>query len=407
MKYVAPLTDERSPVGMSDLPYIGLEHVESGTGRLVRTFEGSSAESEGAESVATLFRPGDVLFGKLRPYLAKVVRPDFEGRCSTELLVLRSKGAIAPSLLAYQLLSRHFIGWVDAMTYGTKMPRANPDQVTNIRIALPSAKEQHAIATFLDRETGKIDALTAKKERLIELLHEKRAALITRAITKGLNSSVSMKDSGIAWLGEIPAHWKVKRLKYLGRAIIGLTYEPSDVVGPGQGTLVLRASNVFEGHIVLEDNVFVSCAIPDRLRTKLGDILVCSRSGSRALIGKSAKIEEAAVGLTFGTFMTLFRSSCNDYLFYTFNSKLFDYQSGTFLTSTINQLTLGNLNSLIVPVPPDRERSAIAEYLDREATKVDVLIERVSEAMNRLKELRTALISAAVTGKIDVRGEAA
>ena len=111
--------------------------------------------------------------------------------------------------------------------------------------------------------------------------------------------------------------------------------------------------------------------------------------------------------MTFGAFMMVFRSDYNDYLFYVFNSTIFDYQSAAFLTSTINQLTVANLKSFRVPVPPTGERHAIADFLDRETSKVDALIAQVREAIERLKEYRTALISAAVTGKIDVRGEVA
>lgn len=218
--------------------------------------------------------------------------------------------------------------------------------LANQALGVPSEQEQRAIAAFLDRETARIDALVAKKEKLIALLQEKRAALITRAVTKGLDPNAPMKDSGIEWLGEIPAHWEVRRLRHIGDAIIGLTYDPSDVVVDGNdGTLVLRASNVSGGRIVLEDNVFVSRTIAADLRTRCGDILICSRSGSRALIGKCAKIGTEAEGLTFGAFMTIFRSPLNDYLFYAFNSTLFDYQSGTFLTSTMAFIPLTTLFS--------------------------------------------------------------
>jgi type I restriction enzyme, S subunit len=117
------------------------------------------------------------------------------------------------------------------------------------------------------------------------------------------------KDSGVEWLGQVPEHWEVKRLKYLGEAIIGLTYDPSNVVGVGSGTLVLRSSNVQGGQIVLDDNVYVSSAIPEQLVTKPGDILICSRNGSRALIGKNAKITQEAAGMTFGAFMTAIMGS--------------------------------------------------------------------------------------------------
>jgi len=403
LKHAAALAMDRIDVNELEIPYLGLEHVESRTGKMVRAAEYGSSEEQGAEGLDTRFRSGDVLFGKLRPYLAKVLLSSFDGRCSSELLVLRPKGEISPAFLAYQLLSPGFIAWINAMTYGTKMPRASPDQIMGTPIAIPDSDEQNAISTFLDRETAKIDSLIDKNERLIELLQEKRKALITQAVTKGLNPNVPTKDSGVEWLGKIPAHWEVKQLRHVGIAIIGLTYEPADVVGPDEGVLVLRASNIYDGHIVLEDNVFVKRSIPNRLNTKVGDILICARSGSRALIGKSAMIDKALVGLTFGTFMMVFRSTCNDYLFYAFNSTLFSYQSGAFLTSTINQLTLSNLNSFTVPVPPHDERAAIAAFLDRETAKIDSLVAKIHEAIDRLKEYRNTLISAAVTGRIDVR----
>ena len=188
------------------------------------------------------------------------------------------------------------------------------------------------------------------------------------------------KPSGVDWLGDVPAHWEVHRLKALGKAIIGLTYSPQDVVDEAEGTLVLRASNIFEGRIVYRNNVFVRCPVPDRLVTQMGDILICSRSGSRALIGKSAKIDSMSSGVTFGAFMTVFRSVHNDYLYNVFNSELFEHQSGAFLTSTINQLTLGILNTFKVPWPPLPEQRAIARYLDH----VDRLIQRYIDAKEKL-----------------------
>ena len=305
----------------------------------------------------------------------------------------------AYSYLHAMLLSRN----LNDLAAKTAQPLITGTQVRDQRLPCPPMSEQTAIADFLDRETAKIDALVEKKEQLIGLLQEKRTALITHAVTKGVDPNVPMKNSGIEWLGQIPAHWAVKRLRYLGEAIIGLTFSPADIADKDDGILVLRASNVSHTRIVLKDNVFVSCAIPERLVTRVGDILICSRSGSRALIGKNAMIDEESAGLTFGVFMTVFRSPSNAYLFHVFNSRLFDYQSSAFLTSTINQLTIANLNSFKVPLPPPREHQAIADFLDRETARIDALIAKIQEATERLKEYRTALISATVTGKIDVR----
>ena len=142
--------------------------------------------------------------------------------------------------------------------------------------------------------------------------------------------------------------------------------------------------------------------IPEPLRTRVGDILICSRSGSRALIGKNALIDESSSGLTFGAFMTVFRSPHNEYLFYIFNSPLFDYQAGAFSTSTINQLTVETLNGMEIPLPPVSEQKAIVANLRQDTARLDRLVEANERTIALLKERRAALIAAAVTGQIDV-----
>ena len=205
------------------------------------------------------------------------------------------------------------------------------------------------------------------------------------------------KDSGVEWLGEVPEHWGVKRLKFLGEAIIGLTYDPSEIVDENEGTLVLRSSNVQGGKIILNDNVFVRKNIPEKLITKAGDILICSRNGSRALIGKNAVIEKGSEAITFGAFMTIFRSTYNNYLSYVFNSSLFEFQSGSFLTATVNQLTVSNLYSFEIPLPFISEQEKIAAFLDRETAKIDALIAEQQRLIELLKEKRQAVISHTVT----------
>lgn len=205
------------------------------------------------------------------------------------------------------------------------------------------------------------------------------------------------KDSGVEWLGQVPAHWDVKRLKYLGESLIGLTYDPTEVVDEGEGTLVLRSSNVQNGKIVFDDNVFAAKRIPERLITQISDILICSRNGSRALIGKNALITQEAAGLTFGAFMTVFRSKSNRYLAHVFNSHLFEHQSGLFLTSTINQLTIGVLNNFEIPIPTKSEQTTIASFLEHETAKIDALVAEQQRLIELLKEKRQAVISHAVT----------
>tara|TARA_R110002050_G_scaffold1244_5_gene8813 strand:- start:115209 stop:116534 length:1326 start_codon:yes stop_codon:yes gene_type:complete len=205
------------------------------------------------------------------------------------------------------------------------------------------------------------------------------------------------RKTHLGWLNQIPNHWDVKRLKYLGDALIGLTYSPDDVVDEGAGTLVLRSSNVQNKQLAFEDNVYVNKVIPEKLLTQKGDILICARNGSRALIGKNAQINQDAVGMSFGAFMSVFRSPYNNYLSKVFNSALFEYQSGSFLTATINQLTTGNLNSFEIPLPPAIEQQQIIKFLDHQTAKIDTLIDKQQQLITLLKEKRQAVISHAVT----------
>ncbi|MDH0051355.1 restriction endonuclease subunit S [Comamonas terrigena] len=375
---------------------VALENIESWSGRFIPT----ETEFEG-EGIA--FDKGDILFGKLRPYLAKALLAEAAGEAVGDFHVMRPQADVHARFAQYEILNRSFIDIVDGATFGSKMPRASWDFLASMPLPTPPYAEQTAIATFLDHETAKIDALVAEQEKLIALLQEKRQAVISHAVTKGLNPNAPMKDSRVEWLGEVPAHWEVKRLKYLGDAFIGLTYDPQDVTDSESGTLVLRSSNVQGGQIVYDDNVYVGMNIPEKAITREGDILICSRNGSRALIGKNALIDRQSAGVAFGAFMTVFRSPFNSYLRWVLNSQLFEFQSGAFLTSTINQLTVSNLYGFEIPLPPESNRKEISAFLDTATRRIDVLIAEARTAITLLQERRTALISAAVTGQIDVR----
>ena len=211
-----------------------------------------------------------------------------------------------------------------------------------------------------------------------------------------------LKPSGVEWLGDIPKDWQLTKLKYLGDAIIGLTYSPSEIVDKGEGILVLGWSIVQNKRITFDDNVYVKKEISKKLLTRKDDILICSRNGSRNLIGKNALITENSQDLTFGAFMTIFRSKYNKYLFYIFNSDIFEAQSASFLSSTINQLTTGNLNNFKIVLPSLEEQQKISKYLDEKLIHFDNTIEKTKQSITKLKEAKEALISQAVTGKIEV-----
>lgn len=390
------LATERSTV-RSDFR-IGLEAVEKATGRL--SFDPDvQYDGDGIR-----FRRGDVLFGKLRPNLRKAWLADKDGDAVGDFHVYRPVPELMTSrYLAYLVLSEPFLEPVIASVYGAKMPRADWGEIRNIKVWAPPLPEQRAIADYLDRETAQIDAFIAKNEELITLLTERRAAVIARAVTKGIDDAAELKPSGVPALGSIPTGWAVRRVRNVGRAIIGLTYAPEDICGEDDGgTLVLRAGNIQDSRLDLEDCVYVSKSIPDSLRLRLGDIVICARNGSARLIGKNALATEEVVGQTWGAFMAVLRTPTNEYLRWVLNSTIFTSSLGAFATATINQLTSSTLHSLQFALPPRDEQVAIAAYLEEATNSIDEAIRAAGRATDLVRERRAALISAAVTGKIDV-----
>lgn len=404
LKYVAPARVSKLESKPDDAVYVGLEHVESWTGRLLL-----ENQPETVDSVVASFKAGDVLFGKLRPYLAKVARLGFDGVCTSEILPLRPVGECSQSYLMYALLNAAYIYWLDSLTYGTKMPRISPEQVAISFVSSPPDREQRAIAAFLDRETARIDALVAKKERLIELLQEKRTALITRAVTKGLDPTVPMKDSGVEWLGEIPVHWDVAPVYARYDVALGKMLDSKRVTGEFSGRY-LRNVDVQWDKINTEGLPEMDFAPSERDRYLLrpGDLLVCEGGE----VGRTAiwKGELAECFYQKAIHRLRTRGDSDEPRFFYFLMYALA-QRGVFTAggnpNTIDHLTAVQLRHYRMPFPPKPEQRAIADFLDRETARIDVLIAKVRDAIDRLKELRTALISAAVTGKIDVREEAA
>ncbi|MBZ8142940.1 restriction endonuclease subunit S [Rubrivivax gelatinosus] len=317
---------------------------------------------------------------------------------SEHAIVVNASWIFDVNWLGYQLLSMN----LNQYSVSAAQPGLSAETIGRLKIVFPPLEEQKAITRFLDFKTAQIDALIAKKEELLERLAEKRTALISHAVTKGLDPSAPMKDSKIEWISSIPQDWKETKVKFLGDLILGLTYSPDDVASYG-GTLVLRSSNVQEGKISLDDCVYVSCDIPKKVITKFDDILICSRNGSRALIGKCALLTEEASNQAFGAFMTVLRSRHAKFLYYVLNSTLFKFQSGRFLTSTINQLTTQTLGDFEIALPPEETQAGIVSYLDKATEAIDAQCRKVQAAIDRLTEYRGALITNAVTGKIDVR----
>jgi type I restriction enzyme S subunit len=277
--------------------------------------------------------------------------------------------------------------------------------LNNSVFLIPPLPEQRAIAAFLDRETARIDALVAKQERLIELLQEKRAALISHAVTKGLDPDVPMKDSGIPWLREIPAHWRLLQLRRVIEKFVD--YRGKTLEKVQDGIPLITARNIKNGVInfdlsqeFIREEDYDSWMV--RGLPEVGDVLVTTE----APLGESAQIVDTRIALAQRIILlkAVKERITNNYLKYHFaassgQGELWSHATG----STAIGIKAYHLRAILVTVPPIEEQENIAAHLDRETAKIDALIAKVQKMIERLQEYRTALISAAVTGKMDVR----
>ena len=410
LKHLVALRRLRAPIVAEDgaRPYVGLENIESGTGRLVN---GATAGSPPASSVAktalsTGFERGDILFGKLRPYLAKAWVAEFPGRCTTEALVMEPT-SIEPRFLRNVCLSSRFVGAVDASTFGSKMPRAEWDFIGNVPVPVPEPRAQRAIADYLDRETAQLDALVAAKERLLKLLAEKRRAIVTRAVTRGLDPRVPMRDSGVPWLGEVPAHWKLTRLKFVadvrGGLALGKDYRSSEL----KEYPYIRVANVQDGYLNLDDvkTVRIPQKEVENYLLQTGDVLMneggdddklgrgCVWNGPIAPCLHQNHVFAVRPRLVEPEWIDVWASS---------NTARFHFENYAKRTTNLASISATNLSELPLLVPPAEERPGIvhdcAVGLGRFTTAQSEIVSTIA----LLKERRAALIAAAVTGELDV-----
>ncbi|HOH65606.1 MAG: restriction endonuclease subunit S [Sedimentisphaerales bacterium] len=403
LKYTADLINVKVDGADNDLPYTGLEHIESWTGR--RITPNGDGTSDGQ---ANLYRRGDVLFGKLRPYLAKAHAADSDGICTGELLVLRPK-VVRQKFLVDYVLNPDFVAIVDSSTYGAKMPRANWDFIGNLPALIPPDDEQRAIAAFLDRETVRIDALIEKKRRQIELLQEKRSALISHAVTKGLNPNAPMKDSAIDWLGQIPEHWDAIRVMWVAKLESGHTPDkkvPEYWESCTIPWVSLNDTGYLKEHDYISDTAYHV--------NELG----LANSSARLLPSRAVLFtRDATIGLSAITTRPMAVSQhiiawlCGEQILPEYLLRVF-YAMGQELErltmgSTIKTIGMPDVRELAIPLPPVPEQRDIVKHIEAGTNSIDTVSSAVAKSVELLREYRTALISSAVTGKIDVREEVA
>lgn len=283
------------------------------------------------------------------------------------------------------------------------------DAIRTSVFAVPPKNEEREIARFLDRETARIDALVAENKRLMGLLNEQRASLIAQTVTRGLDPNVPFKQSGVQWLDQIPGHWEVRRLKWIAGSLgVGVVVNPSQYV-TNEGVPFLYGSDVGEGVIHADDARRMSAEDSRKLwksRLHAGD-LVMVRVGAP---GVTAVVPPELDGANCASILVVRGHARFDspWLCYTLNSRFVRSQvRAVQYGAAQEQFNVSHAVDFLVPFPDRDEQRRISAFLDAETSRIDALVRKIREAMESLKDYRTALISAAVTGKIDVREEVA
>lgn len=356
---------------------------------------------------------GDTIVSTVRTYLraiARVRNPEENLIVSTGFAVVRPRADLSPDYVGYVLSAGYFIEQVIARSTGVSYPAINASELVRIPVAIPPLSEQTAIAEFLDRETAKIDDLVAEQRRLMELLKEKRQAVISHAVTKGLNPHAPMKPSGIEWLGEVPEGWEVRPLKTiaLGAGAIfidGDWIESKDI--SSAGIRYLTSGNVGEGTYKEQGQGFITDATfkdLDCIEVLPGDVLI---SRLNLPIGRACIVPNLDNRIITCVDNVIVRPSplfSRRFCVYLLSSKAhFENMENLGRGATMPRISRSALARVPFAFPPLSEQTAIAEFLDTELAKFDALTAEAQRATEILQERRTALISAAVTGQIDVR----
>ncbi len=359
------------------------------------------------ESATKLIPAGAVLIVVRSGILAHSIPVALAGREVTlnqDLKAMVPRVELAPEYLVYLIAGMQRELLVEWKKEGATVESLEHESVACTPTPLPDMPEQRAIAGFLDRETARIDALVAKKERLIELLQEQRTVLITRAVTKGLDPTVPMKDSGVEWLGEIPAHWRALALKRIGDLQAGAGF-PDDEQGIRDEELPFfkvgdMGANGNEREMLVHQHT-VSRATARRLGAFVfpAGTIVFAKVGAALLLNRRRLL--VRLSCIDNNMMGFIPVDCDrTWAMYWLSELDMGRLANPGAVPSVNE---GQMREMPAAVPPPSEQRAITAFLDRETARIDALVAKVRDAIERLKELRTALISAAVTGKIDVR----
>ncbi len=337
---------------------------------------------------------------------------EYRGIVSPAYTVCKPKRHFHGKYFHYLLRSQPYIQEFNRLSYGVRIGQweLRFEDFKDIVVLYPSLSEQTQIANFLDRKTGQIDELIGIKERRIELLQEQRTTLINQAVTKGLDPNVEMKPSGVEWIGEIPAHWEVKRLKYLAKIL------PSNVdkhIYPDEIQVRLcNYTDVYYNDYITVDTVLNKGSCKEREFAKFvlrkGDVIITKDSETPDDIGVPTYVKDDLDNVVCGYHLTMIRPFvCRGEFIFRFiqsdrTRRYFEANS-----NGITRYGLGkpSIENLLLPIPPDAEQQQITNFLNRKTKQIGELVVTEYRKIELLKEYRQSLISEAVTGKIDVRNE--
>lgn len=358
-----------------------------------------------------LLSDGDLLFARSGATVGKsFIYRNSWGQCCYAGYLIRARtngDHILSEFLYHCCQSDFYWQYVGADQIQSTIQNFSAEKYANLWLPVPPLGEQADIAAFLDRETAKIDALVEAQRRLIELLKEKRQAVISHAVTKGLDPSAPMKDSGVEWLGQVPAHWDVTRVKYAASHVVDCLHTTPTYDGELEFPAV-RTADVERGRLLLNCARLVSREIYEeriqRLKPEAEDILY-TREGER--FGLAALVP-SGIDLCLGQRMMMMRIAreyASAYVMWVLNSDPVYQQVVSGITgATAPHVNISEVINFHLPVPPLNEQRAIAAHIFASTAALDRLAEEAEAAITLLQERRAALISAAVTGKIDVRG---
>lgn len=402
LKYLVGLRTEKTADKTVTSPYVGLEHVASSVGSLIEDYE---AVLDFAGDTLD-FKTGDVLFGKLRPYLAKAIQTETDGRCSSEFWVMEPS-SVNGRFLLYAVLSHGFISCIDQSTLGVKMPRAEWEYAANQELAVPDGDTQQRIAEYLDEKCSQIDALIAAKEKTNALLKERRQSIIYEAVTKGLDPNAPMKASGVERIGMIPETWRVAPLRRFATIRSGLTLGKRY---PADTKLVeypyLRVANVQGEYTDLTDVATVQVTENEaKLYALHAGELLMTEGGDRDKLGRGC-VWEGEISPCLHQNHVFALSTNEDlniyYVDYLTTSDVgrsyFDFTAKK--TTNLASTNASTIMAFPIPVPPRDEQDAIVSYLREKCAEIDRLITANERTISKLKEYRQSIIYEAVTGKI-------